>query len=129
MKNNTSTDENYKVDTADEIWTKIRPEVDEFCWKIFEVVNTVLRIHTNFGFKNFEENINPSLTDIHKIMQILEYSIDLFHTNSCDYTIDRNLTNVKQMIFCIKNLSNALINEDEVEYLKMISMMRNQAQH
>jgi hypothetical protein len=124
-----NTNKNYKVDTTDEIWAKIWPEVDEACKKIFDAVNNVLRVHSNFGFTTFEQNINPSLTDIEKTMDIAEFSVNKFFTHDLEYSLHRVLSNVKQMIFCIKNLIGALIKNDESEYEQMILMMRNQAQH
>ena len=124
-----SIDENDKGDTKNEIWAKIWPEVDEACRKIFDAVNNVLRVHSNFGFTTFEKNINPSLTDIEKAMDIAEFSIDKFFEHDPEFSLDRILMNVKQMIFCIKRLISALIKNDENEYQQMIVMMRNQSQH
>jgi hypothetical protein len=124
-----NTDKNNKVNTTDEIWAKIWPEVEEVCGGIFEAVNNVLRVHSTFGFTTFKQNINPSLTDIEKSMEIIEFSVAKFLTHDLEYSYKRILMNAQQMIFCIKTLIGALIKNDVHEYDQMILNMRNQAQH
>lgn len=124
-----NTARNYKVDTTEEVWAKIWPEVEEVCGKIFEAVNNVLRVHSNFGFTTFKQNINPSLTDIEKSMEIIEFSVTKFLSHDLEYSYQRILENAQQMILFIKTLIGALIKNDVHEYDQMIMMMRNQAQH
>lgn len=122
-------DENNKKHNPDEIWAKISHEVELVCAKIFEAVNIILSAHSNFGFSEINQNIDPSLDDIVKIMQVTEFVLGTFSSNTNDFSHQRRVDNAMQMIWCVKGLAIAIKSGQEDDYEAMIEKMRKQAQH
>lgn len=122
-------DENSKNNKPEEVWAKISHEVEVVCAKIFDLVNGILSAHSNFGFSAINQNINPSLDDIVKIMQVTEFALGTFASNAQDFSNQRQVDNAMQMIWCVKGLAIAIKSDQQDDYDAMIEKMRKQAQH
>ncbi len=118
-----------KIVNIEQIWDKIGPLVETVCGKIFESVNVILKAHSNYGFREIEKNINPSIDDTLRIMSIAEFALGTFSTAQDDYSLNRQIHNALQMIWCVKGLVISLKSGNEADYEQMIEKMRLQAQH
>lgn len=126
---NDDSDEIEKSNTQNEMWDKIRNEVEVFCARVFELVNKILSSHSNFGFSEIGQNIDPSFEDILKIMQVTEFALGTYSSNGDDFSQQRQIYNASQMIWCVKGLVMAIKAGNIADYEAMIKKMRDQAQH
>jgi hypothetical protein len=118
-----------KINTQEEMWCKIAPEVEVICGKIFETVNVILGAHSKYGFTEINQNINPSIDDILRIVQVIEFVLTTFSSSFDDFTQTRKLENAAQMIWCVKGLVIAIKSGNADDYEAMIEKMRKHAQH
>ena len=129
MNNTINNNKIVKDDAQDEMWGKISHEVEAVCSKIFDAVNIILSAHSNFGFTAINQNINPSIEDILRIMQVTEFVLDKFASSIDDFSQKRKIDNAAQMIWCVKGLVIAIKSGEVADYEAMIEKMRKQAQH
>lgn len=111
------------------MWCKIAPEVEVICGKIFVTVNLILGAHSKYGFAEINQNINPSIDDILKTIQVIDFVLSTFSSNIDDFAQTRKLDNAAQMIWCVKGLVIAIKSGNGDDYDAMIEKMRKQAQH
>lgn len=110
-------------------WDKVKPLVEQAWAGVFQVVNTVIASHDNYGFKSIESKINPSLQDILRGLKVMEAILDaILAENQLEYDSSRLILNAKQQINCIELIAVALKHGREDDYEEAIAKLSRQAQ-
>lgn len=112
---------------VDARWADISEQVEEIRDEVFKVADNIVNVHLKFGFKQFADNVSPTLEDILLSLQIVELILDrVIATDTLDYLESQEVGNAKQQILWIQTISNALRYGNETDYLDSIKKLGNQ---
>lgn len=94
---------------------------------IVKAVNKLLDAHQNYGFLHFREGVHPSLEDMLKGFEVIEFVLNtLLESDKLNFDEDKSANNQKQCIWLMKLLSTALQNKDEEQYNQIIRLLEKQ---
>ena len=110
-----------------ELWLKVRPRLSMVLEKVFETTDTMLKVHTSVGFKDFNKTIDPSIEEILLDLKLIEAVLDtLDAVGVLDYDETRRVMNAKQQIWNVQNVATSLQNGDEASYLEAMKRLDTQ---
>lgn len=96
--------------------------------RVCVVVNKLMHAHKMYGFAEFKEGMNPGLDVVLKFFSIIEDTLTiLVDSGQLSYDEARQSLNSKQCILYTRQLSVALDNGDQTEYLRLINLLDEQA--
>lgn len=96
---------------------------------VIKDVNRLLEIHNRFGTFHFKENLNPSIEDVIKGFEFVEFALkQLTDSGLLGYEEKRRALNSSQCILKMKELSLAMNSDDTQSFERVIGELRNQAQ-
>lgn len=108
------------------------PELTDLVGKIWHQVigqvNRLIQAHDRFGFVRFEEGLNPSLPDVVKALELVDFALTQFYGSGLlEYDEQRNVLNAKQCILKIKMLAVAIDRRDQDVFEQLMEELRNQS--
>lgn len=91
-------------------------------------VNKLLEAHAKFGYFKFQENLNPSLEDIIKGFEFVDFALNqLTDSGELGYEEYRNAINSQQCILKMKELAAACKNNAQDDYERVMQELTAQA--
>lgn len=102
--------------------------ISEIWHKVIGQVNRLIQAHERFGFVRFEEGLNPSLPDVVKALEIVDFALTQFYGSGLlEYDEQRNALNAKQCILKIKMLAVAIEKQDAEQFERLMEELRSQS--
>jgi hypothetical protein len=104
-------------------------EVLGLVWNhVVKQVNRLIETHEKFGFMEFKENLNPSLEDVIRGFEFIDYALSqLLDSKLLEHDETRIAINSKQCILKIRELSLACDGVVKDEYDRVINDLKNQS--
>lgn len=97
--------------------------------RVIQDVNRLLEIHNRFGTFHFKENLNPSLDDVLKGFEFVDFALkQLIDSGLLEYDEARRAINSRQCILKMRELAVAMNLEDVPNVERVIRELKNQAQ-
>ncbi len=105
------------------------PELLASIWgQVSKQVNRLIEAHDQFGFVKFQEALNPSLTEVLKAFEFVDFALtQLVDSGLLGYDEKRNALNSKQCILQMKLLAVALDDDRQDEYDRIMGELQAQA--
>lgn len=96
---------------------------------VTNVVNKLLQTHEKYGRTRFQEEMNPSLSELVEAFKYVDTALtSLMESGLLNYDEYRDAVNSKQCILKMKLLSMALESEAHDDYERIIAELQGQAQ-
>lgn len=116
--------------TVDDTNANGLPDALEQAWgETLKLVNGFLNAHDRFGFELVEKKSNPSIDDMLLSLKTMGAILNMLDdARVFEGSDQRKLLNAKQQIVWFETATLALKEKDEAEYLKVIDLMKSQAQ-
>lgn len=113
----------------DDSAVKIAEALDIAWANVFKVINHFISQHDQFGFKLIEEKIDPSIEDMLLSLKVMGAILNILDgALSIEASEQRMLINAKQQIILFEQATLAVKGGDEAEYLRVVELLRTQAQ-
>lgn len=109
-------------------WAEQAKELLDQVWhEVFEASRKLVKVHINFGFTAFQENINPKIEDIVLGLKIIDSLLDTLSSAVAEYPEQRKLFNCRQQILLVQEVATALQNSDKDFYEQAMGKLKNQS--
>ncbi len=117
----------YNDDKA--FWASAQAKVEQSWSEVFDIVNQLLKNHSEFGFELIQKRSNPSLQDMHLSLQSVKGMLTgVAEFPGIDYALSRLAVNAVQQIHHVEQLIASLERQSKEEYLDIIACLARQAQ-
>ncbi|MCW0458953.1 hypothetical protein NB717_000021 [Xanthomonas sacchari] len=105
------------------------PELVGRIWaQVIAQVNTLINAHEKFGFVKFGELLDPSLKDVVKGFELVDFALSQFEQSGLlGYDERRDALNSRQCILKMKLLAAALDGDQEAEAEEIMAELRRQS--